>query len=205
MICGPLSGGRNRAAPNRPADPLRRRVGKARREPRRRRLAWAAAAAAVVLTIGGAAAWNLLHTTEPPLEPMRTVPLTSYPGYEGAASFSPDGNQVAFAWTGGDTGEFRHLHQTYRARAPVATYHPSRLGQYPRLVAGRPPHRFSPRTYRGRKKMGLYLIPALGGTERKLAETRVPFTYLLGTCLAWSPGQPLAGRVAIGRRIRPGR
>ena len=35
--------------------------------------------------------------------------------------------------------------------------------------------------------MGLYLIPALGGTERKLAETRVPFTYLLGTCLAWSP------------------
>ena len=35
--------------------------------------------------------------------------------------------------------------------------------------------------------MGLYLIPALGGTERKLAETRVPFTYSLGSCLAWSP------------------
>ena len=35
--------------------------------------------------------------------------------------------------------------------------------------------------------MGLYLIPALGGQERKLAETRVPFNYWLGSCLNWSP------------------
>ena len=37
------------------------------------------------------------------------------------------------------------------------------------------------------KKIGLYLISPLGGTERKLAETRVPGNYFLGTCLAWSP------------------
>ena len=51
-------------------------------------------------------------------------------------------------------------------------------GRWIAFLRGRPP---------AGKKMGLYLIPALGGTERKLAETRVPFTYGLGTCLAWSP------------------
>ena len=73
--------------------------------PRRRRLAWAfgIAAAAVAVTMAGVAVRNFLPTTEAPLEPMRAVPLTSYPGMESAGSFSPDGNQVAFMWTGGNT------------------------------------------------------------------------------------------------------
>ena len=71
---------------------------------RRRRLAWALgiAAAAVVLTMAGLAIRNLLPTTEAPLEPMRAVPLTSYPGSEGGGSFSPDGDRIAFVW-GGET------------------------------------------------------------------------------------------------------
>ena len=154
---------------------------------RRRRLAWAAAAAAVVLTIGGAAAWNLLRTTEPTLEPMRTVPLTSYPGYEGAASFSPDGNQVAFAWTGGDTESFDIYIKLIGPGPPLRlTTHPDWDSTPAWSPDGRHIAFLRGRTEAG-KKMGLYLIPALGGTERKLAETRVPFTYLLGTCLAWSP------------------
>jgi Tol biopolymer transport system component len=51
-------------------------------------------------------------------------------------------------------------------------------GSWIAFLRGRPP---------AGKKMGLYLIPALGGRERKLAETRVPSTYALGSCLAWSP------------------
>ena len=35
--------------------------------------------------------------------------------------------------------------------------------------------------------MGLYLISSIGGTERKLAETRMPGNFLQGTCLNWSP------------------
>ena len=73
---------------------------------RRRRLAWALgiAAAAVVVTLAGLAIRNLLPTTEAPLEPLRAVPLTSYSGMEIAGSFSPDGNLVAFPWTGGGGG-----------------------------------------------------------------------------------------------------
>jgi Tol biopolymer transport system component len=32
--------------------------------------------------------------------PMRIVPFTSYAGHQDHARFSPDGNQIAFSWTG---------------------------------------------------------------------------------------------------------
>ena len=154
---------------------------------RRRRLAWAGAAAAVVLAIAGTALWNFLPTTEAPLEPMRPVPLTSYPGAESWASFSPDGNQVAFAWTGGNTESFDIYVKVVGAGSPLRlTTHPdweagpawSPDGRHIAFLRGLP---------EAGEKMGLYLISPLGGRERKLAETRVPFTYALGTCLAWSP------------------
>ena len=69
---------------------------------RRRRWAWALgmAAAAVVVTMAGLSVGNFLPTAEEPLEPLRAVPLTSYPGIESQPTFSPDGTQVAFSWRG---------------------------------------------------------------------------------------------------------
>ena len=92
--------------------PSKRPTTKVRREAparaRRRRLAWALgiAAGAVVLTMAGLAVRNFLPTTEAPLEPMRAVPLTSYPGIEGGGSFSHDGNQIAFVWNGETPNNF---------------------------------------------------------------------------------------------------
>ena len=158
-----------------------------RRQPKKSAKLWVAAAAAVVLAIAGVSVWNLLRTTEAPLEPMRPVPLTSYPGYEVVGSFSPDGNQVAFAWTGGNTESFDiYVKVVGPGPALRLTTDPamdgspawSPDGRWIAFLRGRPP---------AGKKMGLYLIPALGGRERKLAETRVPFNYLWGSCLAWSP------------------
>ena len=154
---------------------------------RRRRLAWAGAVAAIVLTIAGAALWNFLPTTVAPLEPMRPVPLTSYAGVEMLPSFSPDGNQVAFAWTGGNTESFDIYVKGVGPGPPLQlTTHPdwdaspawSPDGRWIAFLRGFPD---------AGEKMGLYLIPPLGGTERKLAETRVPAAIMLGTCLAWSP------------------
>ena len=170
---------------------LRTTPGTARPHPRRQRKksakAWAGAAAAVVLMIAGAALWNFLPTTEAPLEPMRRVPLTSYPGAEMLPSFSPDGNQVAFAWTGGNTESFDIYVKGVGPGPPLQlTTHPdwdaspawSPDGRWIAFLRGFP---------EAGEKMGLYLIPPFGGTERKLAETRVPSTLMLGTCLAWSP------------------
>ena len=137
--------------------------------------------------IAAAALWNFLPTTEAPLEPMRPVPLTSYPGFEGGGSFSPDGNQVAFPWTGGNTDNFDVYVKVVGPGPPLRlTTHPdldgspvwSPDGRWIAFLRGRP---------EAGEKMGLYLISPLGGRERKLAETRVPFIYALGPCLAWSP------------------
>jgi Tol biopolymer transport system component len=56
-------------------------------------------AAVVVATL----AWRTLGG--PVTAPVQLLPLASYPGVEGAPALSPDGNLVAFAWSGrADTG-----------------------------------------------------------------------------------------------------
>jgi Tol biopolymer transport system component/DNA-binding winged helix-turn-helix (wHTH) protein len=42
--------------------------------------------------------------------PMRVVPLTTLPGYEKAATISPDGRSVAFNWDGGNPDEVGHIY-----------------------------------------------------------------------------------------------
>ena len=77
----------------------------------KRRWKWArwAAGTALILLVGVAlTAYFKFRTRSPRVEtslpPMRVVPLTSYPGYEGGASFSPDGSQITFGWGKRDTG-----------------------------------------------------------------------------------------------------
>ena len=174
--------------------PSKRPTTKVRREAparaRRRRLAWALgiAAAAVVLTMAGLGVRNFLPTTEAPLEPMRAVPLTSYPGIEGGGSFSPDGNQVAFVWDGEKQDNFdvyvKVVGQDPPLRVtadPAMNHHSPAWSPDGRQIA------FLRGNAAAREKMGLYLISPLGGQERKLAETRIPGTFFQGTCLNWSP------------------
>src|SRR5688500_7142174 len=62
---------------------------------RRRRLLWwpAASAAIIVLVV---AVWMAIPRPRGPREPLRIVPLTTFPGQEGNPTMSPDGNQFAF-------------------------------------------------------------------------------------------------------------
>jgi hypothetical protein len=56
---------------------------------------------ATVVVGSAAAAWLLLRSPgRPEAPPMRLVPLTTLTGLEGEPTFSPDGEQVAFAWNG---------------------------------------------------------------------------------------------------------
>src|SRR5262249_55160390 len=60
---------------------------------------WAAGLVAVIV-VTAIAFWFSRSNPQPPEVPLTAVPLTSYPGIEMQPSFSPDGNQVAFAWNG---------------------------------------------------------------------------------------------------------
>ncbi len=135
---------------------LRTTPGTARPRPRRRQKkstkAWAAAAT-VVLAVAGAAFWNFSVPTEAPREPMQPVPLTTYPGAEAVASFSPDGNQVAFGWTGGNTESFDIYVKVVGPGPPLRlTTHPDQDS----VPVWSPDGRWiaSPRTSRSRRENG---------------------------------------------------
>jgi Tol biopolymer transport system component len=109
----------------------------------------------------------------------RTVPFTSFPGQKSGPAFSPDGNQIAFAWDGGgedrpgifakliDSGTPLRLTSNFDA-APV--WSPD--GGYVAFA-------------RSGSEDGIYRVPALGGPERKLTNRAGHFD--------WSPdGRMLA-------------
>jgi Tol biopolymer transport system component len=60
-----------------------------------RRTLWMGAGA-TILVAAALFGWIYLLPSEPDLPPMRTVPLTSFPGREEDPAISPDGNMVAF-------------------------------------------------------------------------------------------------------------
>jgi Tol biopolymer transport system component/DNA-binding winged helix-turn-helix (wHTH) protein len=92
-----------------------------------------------------------------------TRPLTSYPGSEGQAAFSPDGNQIAFVWNGinGDNKDI------YVKLLGAAT--PLRLTTDPAddvSPAWSPDGRFIAFIRHSSKQNAIYIVPAIGGAER---------------------------------------
>ncbi|HEX4166862.1 MAG TPA: DPP IV N-terminal domain-containing protein [Bryobacteraceae bacterium] len=114
------------------------------------------------------------------------LPITSYPGFQRESSLSPDGAQVAFSWDGPERDNF----DVYLKL--VGESEPLRLTKDPaaeRSPAWAPDGRsIAFLRYLNDVSAAIYLIPALGGRERKIADVAVPVTALDGMSnLAWSP------------------
>lgn len=101
------------------------------------------------------------------LQRLTVVPLTSLPGNVMSPTFSPDGNEVAFAWDGENNGKGfdlyvkvigneKTLRLTHQPGAYYAAWSPD--GKSIAMV----------RSADNDENSGVYLISPLGGTERKI-------------------------------------
>jgi serine/threonine protein kinase len=154
---------------------------------RRWGIIWIVAALVTLLCLIGLAVWIERSTSKTPESPLVTVPLTSYPGTESQPSFSPDGNQVAFCWDGekqdnldiyvkliGTPGNLRLTTNPADDYSPAWSQDGRSIAFLRDLPGG---------------KAAVLLIPALGGSERKLAETTSPHSGhgLPPSYVTWSP------------------
>jgi serine/threonine protein kinase len=151
----------------------------------RRRAVWLAVSLGAI-ALGAVALYFLRPTERSAPSSMTAVPLTSYAGYEYSPSFSPDGNQIAFVWDGEKQDNLDICVKLIGPGSPIRItsdpaedYDPawSPDGRWIAFVRTLPD-----------AKAGFFVIPALGGPERKLAETSSENWYdtLPGSHVAWS-------------------
>ena len=129
---------------------------------RRRRLLRAATALAALL----AACWAWYFLRPKPAASLKVVPVTSFSGIERYPALSPDGKQIAFSWNGEKEDNFDIYVKLVDAGTPLRlTTHPA-SDFHP---VWSPDGRFIGFTRSGADR-GYFMIPALGGPERKLAD-----------------------------------
>jgi Tol biopolymer transport system component/DNA-binding winged helix-turn-helix (wHTH) protein len=153
---------------------------------------WTALGAALLIALSGIGIWRLVEKRlELSLPSVEVVPLAGMPGYEVEPAFSPNGNQVAFLELDGQNsgiytalvGGERSLRLTGHPNDCCAAWSPDGLQvAFARLFEN---------------EVGIYVIPALGGTERRLYTEPRP----LYPSLAWSPD----GKVLAFPESRPHR
>jgi eukaryotic-like serine/threonine-protein kinase len=149
----------------------------------RARKRWAvavvASAVSVGVLIGG---WRLVGgRARSTLLPVRVIPVLTNSGIEGMPALSPDGGQVAFMWNGGEGDRFDVYVKLIGDGAP-----PVRLTTSRGALAGWPVwspdgHRIAFIRCTG-DKGAVYAIPAVGGSERRVAEPS-----LCPSGVDWSP------------------
>jgi Tol biopolymer transport system component len=116
------------------------------------------------------------------LPPMRVVPFTTLPGPKGVPAFSPDGNQIAFSWNGG-TGDNRDIYvKLIDAGEPLRLTTNTGLDSSPTWS---PDGRYIAFARFSENEKGIFIVPALGGTERKLYSA--DWQLLEQASVAWSP------------------
>jgi serine/threonine protein kinase/sugar lactone lactonase YvrE len=153
-----------------------------------RLIAWGALA----LVLAGASLGAIWFLRPAPQEQSASepVPFTTYPGFESSPSFSPDGNQVAFVWTGEHDNQSNIYIKAIGSETPLrlTTGLDARPQWSPdgRFIAF---ERFFPGG-----RADILLIPPLGGAERTLVESVGPGG------ISWSPdGKWLAASGEFGR------
>jgi Tol biopolymer transport system component len=132
---------------------------------------WAGALVLVVVAVTAVTAWRTLR--QPALPPAQLLPVASNPGSEGPPALSPDGNHVAFAWSG--------LVEPGPTDIYVKAIGSEALRRLTETSASENSPAWSPDGQRIafiRDGQGVYTISQLGGAERQVSAS--------GTHVAWA-------------------
>lgn len=156
-----------------------------------RRYGLPGAIAAVLVLLGAIAVWLWSPYSPRALsDPPRVTPITSDAGTETFATFSPDGSQVAFVWDGPNQDNLDVYVRLVEGGQPL------RLTNSPAPETGpvwSPDGRSIAFVRHERRRSAVYLIPPIGGIERKVADVRLRGQDRTNRHLGWSPsGKTLA-------------
>ena len=155
-----------------------------------RKLWWKVAAVIVTVSIIVVGAGVIYRRFKPqPQEQavLTAVPFTALPGQETAPAFSSDGSRIAFAWNGdpgpGTKGFDLYMKAIGSETLLRLTRHPSEW-----ISPAWSPDGTQIAFHRlAGADTGIYVVPALGGPERKLRSTRMPGTWGSMSMISWSP------------------
>ena len=157
----------------------------------RRRTGRILAVSSVAILVVGFLLYALQHRETPNgIAAAKVIPVTTLPGQETSPTFSPDGSQIAFAWNG-------QSNSVSGFDLYVKTVGSERMLR----LTNKPAHRISAAWSPDGSQIvfsrlsdegsGVFLIPALGGPERKLLDANFDDDPFGG--ISWSPdGKTLA-------------
>jgi eukaryotic-like serine/threonine-protein kinase len=165
---------------------------------------WLRAVAGLAITAlaaaGGWQAWRSVGMLPQP----RLVPLTTYKGYEGQPSLSPDGEQVAFSWEGeGATGGRRPVRHIWIKPIGDAEHRQLTSGPGTDCCPSWSPDgrqiaflRFA----NASATPAIYVVSQVGGAERKLVDYRA-----VGPQIDWTMDSRglVVARAGVGKRDDP--